>query len=69
MLNRLKAAFIVLVPKSENATSPEKFQPISLTNELYKIISRILVHRLKPVIGNLLSPMQSAFIPGRSIAD
>ena len=27
------------------------------------------MHRLKPVIGKLLSPMQSAFIPGRSIAD
>lgn len=27
------------------------------------------MHRLKPVIGKFLSPMQSAFIPGRSIAD
>ena len=69
MLNRSKASFIVLVPKSEYATSPDKFRPISLTNELYKIISRILVHRLKPIIGKLLSPMQSSFIPGRSIAD
>ena len=69
MLNQLIATFIVLVPKSEIATSPDKFRPISLTNELYKIVRRILVNRLKPIIGKILSPMQSAFIPGRNIAD
>lgn len=69
MLNRLKATFIVLVPQSENAASPDKLRPISLTNELYKIISRLLVNRLKPIIAKLVGPMQLAFIPGRSIAD
>ena len=69
LLNQVKSTFIVLVPKSENASSPDKFRPISLTNELYKIISRILVHRLRSIIGKILSLMQSAFIPGRSIAD
>lgn len=69
MLDQLKATFIVLVPKSENAASPDKFRPISLTNELYKIISRLLVNRLKPVIAKLIGSMQSAFIPRRSTAD
>lgn len=41
MLQQLKNTFIVLVPKSENASSSDKFRPISLTDELYKIISRI----------------------------
>lgn len=69
MLNQLKATFIVLVPKSVAANSLDQFRPISLTNELYKIITRILVQRLKLVIGKFLSPMQSTFVPGRSIVD
>ena len=68
MLNQLKATFIVLVPKGENTASPDRFRPISLTNELYEIISCILVNRLKPIIGKIIGPMQSAFIPGRNIS-
>lgn len=47
---------------------PSSYNPISLTNELYKIISYILVHKLKPIIGRLVGPMQSTFIPRKSIA-
>lgn len=67
MLKQLKKTFIVLVPKTENANSPDKFRPISLTNELYKIISHILVNRLKLIIAKIVGPMQLAFVPGRSI--
>lgn len=38
LLNQVKSTFIVLVPKSENASSPDKFRPISLTNELFKLL-------------------------------
>lgn len=61
MLKQLRASFIVLVPKTENASTPDKFRPISFTNELYKFISQILV--------NLVGPIQSAFVPGRSIVN
>lgn len=44
MLKQLKNTFNELVPKTENASSPDKFRPIALTNKLYKIISRILVN-------------------------
>lgn len=69
MLQQIKATFIVLVPKSDNATTPDKFRPIALTNEIYKVIARILVFLLKPVISKVVGPMQSAFIPGREILD
>lgn len=65
MLNQLEATFIVLVPKGDNAFSP-KYSPISLSNELYKIITWILVAHLKPLMRKLIGPMQSAFIPGRT---
>lgn len=68
MLRQLKNTFIVLVPKTDNASSPYKFRPIALTNELYKIITRILVNRLKPIIAKVVGPMQSAFVLSRSIS-
>ena len=69
MLKQLKATFIVLVPKSENTVSPSKYMPISLTNELYKIIIRIIVNWLKPLMSKLVGLVQSTFIPRLSIAD
>ncbi|XXG58810.1 hypothetical protein AAC387_Pa04g1016 [Persea americana] len=52
-----------------NAISPDKHRPISLTIELYKINTRILVIRLKPLMGKLIGLMQSVFIPLRAIAN
>lgn len=69
MLKQLKNTFIVLVPNGENANTPNKFWPIALTNVLYKIISQILVNRLKTTIAKVVGPMQSAFVPGRNITD
>jgi len=36
---------------------------------IYKMISNILVNKLRPLLDKLVSPFQSAFIPGRSIHD
>lgn len=43
------------------------FRPIALCNVLYKIISKIMVSRLKPILSNVVSPNQAAFIPRRQI--
>ena len=42
---------------------------ISLCNVIYKVISKILVNRLKPLMNDLIIPYQNAFIKGRSITD
>ncbi|KAL8126450.1 hypothetical protein AgCh_013655 [Apium graveolens] len=54
------------VPNPENLT---QFRPISLCNFIYRIISKILANRLKPFMKLLITPQQSAFMPGRQIQD
>ena len=69
LLREVNRSFIVLIPKVQNPTSVNHFRPISLCNVVYKTISKILVSRLRPLLYKLISPCQSAFIPGRWIAE
>lgn len=55
----LNATHIVLVPKVPN---PESISPINLCNYSYKILAKLLANRLRPMLPNLISPMQNAFV-------
>jgi hypothetical protein len=60
---------IVLIPKKDDHEFLKDYRPISLCNVIYKIISKCLVNRLRPLLDDLIAPTQSAFIPGRLITD
>ena len=67
MLRQINHTFIALIPKRDNPAETQHFRPISLCNTVYKTISKILVNRMRPLLDKPVSPVQSAFVPGRSI--
>jgi len=69
LLKEVNHTLITLIPKTENPETTAHFWPISLCNTIYKILAKILVNRLRPVLQRIIHPSQSAFIPNRTIHD
>lgn len=66
---RLNVTHICLIPKVDFPDSVSQFRPISLCNTLYKIITKIIVNRIRPLLPAIISPLQGSFIPGRNATD
>ncbi|WOL14514.1 hypothetical protein Cni_G23294 [Canna indica] len=60
---------LVMTPKMEKAKKIGDFRPIALCNVLYKVVAKILANRMRPYLNKIISPEQSAFVPGKSIQD
>lgn len=58
-------ALICLIPKQPSPETIKQYRPISLCNSLYKLVTKIMVNRLKPLIPEWISPNQNSFIKGR----
>ena len=69
LLREINCTIIALVPKVPNPESMHDYRPISCCNTIYKCISKIITAWIKKCIPEIISPSQSAFVQGRSIAD
>ena len=57
ILEYLNQTLIALIPKQPDPESFRQYRPISLCNTIYKIISKIIVLRLRPLLPSIISPM------------
>ena len=69
MPKKVNQTLIVLISEVDNLTKLNNFRPISLCNVLYKVVTKVLVDRIKQVLPSLIAPTQSSFVPKRQIID
>lgn len=67
VLRALNESFIALIPKPEKSMTPNRLRPIALCNVVYKIISKVISNRLKPLLPMLVSEEQTRYVEGRQI--
>nr|XP_027109270.1 uncharacterized protein LOC113729143 [Coffea arabica] len=65
----IASTLIVLIPKRPNPTTFADFRPISLCTFVNKVFTKVLANRLRAFLPGFISPEQSAFCPGRDIAE
>ena len=69
MLEYLNRTLITPIPKCKSPEYLSNYRPISLCNTVYKIVTKVIVARIHPMLSNLVSPYQMAFVPCRKGAD
>ena len=67
--NYLNNTLITLIPKCKSPESLNHYQPIGLFNSVYKVVTKIIVGCIKPLLAGLVSPFQIAFVPKRKGVD
>jgi hypothetical protein len=61
------STFIALIRKKDRLVSFDDFRPIALCNCLYKIITKFIAARLKPILASSITAKQFGFLKGHPI--
>ena len=69
ILSAFNVAFLTLIPKGHCPSTLNKFRPIALCNVIYKIITKLIATRVKPLLPLLVSKEQTGYVEGRQILD
>jgi hypothetical protein len=65
----LNATFLCLIPKKQCPSSFEDYRPIACCNVIYKLISKIISRRLRPMLSAFIGEEQFGFLHNRQIHD
>ena len=60
---------ITLIPKIQEATKIQQYRPICVLNVSFKFFTKVGTNRLNKVAQTVVSPTQTAFMPGRNIME
>jgi hypothetical protein len=55
---------IILIPRLQHPETLKDYHPIRLCNVIYKVVSKCLVNRLRPLLDGIIAENQSAFYSG-----
>ena len=69
MPSSTNSTILALAPKFPGASRITDYRPISYLTTLYKVVARLLVRRLKPILSNLIVPNQTSFVKERLIVE
>jgi hypothetical protein len=69
IVGSLNSTFMALIPNENKPVTFDDFRLISLCNLCYKVISKIIANRIKPILSRSLSGEQLGFLQGRWIQD
>lgn len=58
-----------MIPKYAKATILKNFMPIGLRNTMYKLITKIIVNKIKQVLPYIIGPSQASFLSDRRSSD
>jgi hypothetical protein len=68
-LFHLNISTIILLPKRENAVQIQQYRPICLLNVSFKIFTKVCTNRIAKIAETIISPTQTAFMPGRHVLE
>lgn len=68
-IRRFNDTNITLIPKKSHPLEALESCPINLCSVVYKIVAKVLANRMKVILLQVISKVQSSFIPRRLITD
>lgn len=66
---QVNIASLTLIPKVSNPTYASDFRPIACCTVVYKIIAKLITHRMQNVIVEVVDTTLAGFIPKRHITN
>ena len=66
----LQTALLKIIPKPDKPVDKlDSYRPLSMLCNQYKILAGVLANRLKKLLPDIISPLQTGFVPGREMID